>query len=191
MYQIIDSASSIKGEHTIRYGIDLRDYRFSSTNAANSRGNFNFTGAWSGNAFADFLTGYPNNASRDFPRNQFGQYQRQFHFFVQDDWKVSRSVTVNLGLRYEINRIPHWTLWQGARFDFNTGKVAVERMSNGQINLTTQQVAQFASCFGMSSRHCPGWVAKQPDATALERWAPRAGRMTVQGQDRGPRRRRS
>jgi hypothetical protein len=177
MYQIIDSASWIKGSHTIKFGADLRDYRFTSTNAANSRGNFNFTGAWSGNAFADFLTGYPNNASRDFPRNQFGQYQRQYDFFVQDDWKVSRNVTVNLGLRYEINRIPHWTLWQGARFDFNTGKVAVERMPNGQINLTTQQVAQFAYPVFQNVIETP---AQDGLPNTLMRqhwndWAPRAG----------------
>jgi outer membrane receptor protein involved in Fe transport len=107
-YQIIDNVSWIKGAHTLLFGIDLHDYRFSSTNSANSRGNFSFTGAFAGNAFADFLTGYPFSGARSFPRNQFGEYDRRYHFYVQDDWKVSPRLTVNIGLRYEQNRPPNF-----------------------------------------------------------------------------------
>ncbi len=177
MYEIVDGLSWIKGAHTIKYGADLRDYRFTSTNAAFSRGSFNFTGAWTGNAFADYLTGYPNDASRDFPRNQFGQYQRQYHFYVQDDWKVTGRLTVNLGLRYEINRVPFWVNYQGARFDFDRNKVQVQTQPNGQINLTTQQVAQFAYPVFQDVIESPS-AAGLPNTLMRQHWrdfAPRAG----------------
>ena len=106
MYQIVDSLSWIKGTHTIKIGADLRDYRLTSTNSANSRGAFSFNGIYTGNAFADYLTGYPTSGSRSFPRNLFGLTENRYHFYVQDDWKVARNLTLNLGLRYELNLQP-------------------------------------------------------------------------------------
>ncbi len=143
MFQIVDNVSWIRGAHTLRFGGDLRDFRLTSTNSANSRGNFSFTGAYTGNGFADFITGYPISGARSFPRNLFGQYEKRYHFYVQDDWKVSRSLTLNLGLRYELNPAPTAMLGQSARFDFGTGRWAVSTY-NGQINTVSQQVARFA-----------------------------------------------
>ena len=144
MYEVIDNINWIKGGHTVKFGFDFREYRFTSTNSANSRGNFSFTGAFTGNSFADFLTGYPFSGARSFPRNQFGQYERRYHFYVQDDWKVNSRLTLNLGLRYELNRPPFYVGYQAARFDFQRNKIQVQRQPDGNINLTTQQVAQFA-----------------------------------------------
>jgi hypothetical protein len=177
MYEIVDNLSWIKGAHTFKFGIDLRDYRFTSTNSANSRGSFSFTGAYTGNAFADFLTGYPFSGARDFPRNQFGEYDRRYHFYIQDDWKVSPHLTLNLGLRYEQNRPPFFVNYQAARFDFVSNKIQVERMPNGNINTTTQQVAQFAA-------PVYGDVFQKPEDAGLPNnlffpdnrdWAPRFG----------------
>jgi len=144
MYELVENLNWIKGAHTFKYGIDFRELRFTSTNSANSRGAFSFTGAYTGNAFADFLSGYPFSGQRSFPRNQFGEYDRRYHFYVQDDWKVSSRLTLNLGLRYELNRPPDFLNSQAARFDFERNKIQVMRLPNGQINTTTQQVAQFA-----------------------------------------------
>lgn len=143
MYEIVDSVSWIKGSHTFKFGADLRDFRLTSTNSANSRGSFSFNGTYTGNAFADYLTGYPTSGSRSFPRNLFGEEDRRYHFYVQDDWKVSRNLTLNLGLRYELNRQPQAMLGQSADFNFQTGRWAVSTY-NGQINTISQQVAQFA-----------------------------------------------
>ena len=177
MYEIVDNLNWIKGAHTFKFGVDLRDYRFTSTNSANSRGSFSFTGAYTGNAFADYLTGYPFSGARSFPRNQFGEYDRRYHFYVQDDWKISPRLTLNLGLRYEQNRPPFFVNYQAARFDFVSNKIQVERMPNGNINTTTQQVAQFAApVFGD--------VFQKPEDAGLPNnlifpdnrdWAPRVG----------------
>ena len=143
MYQITDNLSIIRGSHTIKVGADLRNYRLTSTNSANSRGSFPFTGIYTGQGYADFLTGFPTSGNRSFPRNLFGLYETRYHFFVQDDWKVSSRLTVNVGLRYELNMQPTAMLGQSARFNFESGKWEVSTFK-GQINTVSQQVAQFA-----------------------------------------------
>ena len=177
MYEIVDGIHMIRGAHTITFGADLRKLSFTSTNAANSRGVFSFTGAYTGNAYADYLTGYPFSGSRDFPRNQFGETDNRAHFYVQDDWKVNSHLTVNAGLRYEMNLPPHFLRAQAARFDFLTNKVEVMQQGNGQINLTTQQVAQFAYPAFQQYIVTPQ-SAGLPNGlffTDWRDWAPRAG----------------
>ena len=133
----------LRGTHTIKIGADLRNYRLTSTNSANSRGAFSFNGIYTGNAFADYLTGYPTSGSRSFPRNLFGLTENRYHFYVQDDWKVARNLTVNLGLRYELNLQPVAMFGQSANFNFGTGRWAASTY-NGEINTISQQVAQYA-----------------------------------------------
>jgi Carboxypeptidase regulatory-like domain len=142
-YEIIDSATWVRGAHSFRIGMDLRQARLFSTNAAHSRGNFSFDGGYTGDGFADFLTGYPSSGSRDFPRNLFGETISNYHFYVQDDYKISRRLTLNLGLRYEYNPQPAYFQNQSSWFDPLTGQIAVS-LYHGAPNLTTQQVAKYA-----------------------------------------------
>lgn len=143
MYEIINNFSWIRGSHTFKFGGDLRDYRLTSTNSANSRGSFSFTPNYTGQAFGDFLTGYPTSGNRSFPRNLFGLYEKRYHLYAQDDWKVSRNLTLNIGFRYEMNPTPTAMLGQSAFFDFSTWRWLVSTYK-GQVNTVSQQVARFA-----------------------------------------------
>lgn len=143
MYQLVNNLSWISGAHTVKFGGDIRNYRLTSTNSANSRGNFSFTPNYTGQAFADYLTGYPTSAARSFPRNLFGQTETRWHFYIQDDWKVTSNLTLNIGLRYELNLQPTALFNQSARFDFETGRWQVSTYK-GEINLVSQQVSRFA-----------------------------------------------
>jgi len=140
-WHITDNLTLIRGRHNTRIGADVRRFHLSSTNAAFSRGSFNYSGVYSGNGFADFLLGYPNSGVRDFPRNHFGLTDNEYHFYVQDDFKITPKLTLFLGLRYEFNLPPRADQAQAGRFDPSLGKVVVSTLPNGQINLTTQQVA--------------------------------------------------
>jgi hypothetical protein len=140
-WHLTDTLTLIRGRHTLKAGIDFRWFHLSSTNAAFSRGSFSYSGFYSGNGFADFLLGYPSSGVRDFPRNHFGLTDNQYHFFVQDDFKVTPKLTLFLGMRYEYNMLPTADQAQAARFDPALGKVVVSTLPNGQINLTGQQVA--------------------------------------------------
>jgi hypothetical protein len=125
-------------------GVNLRRYETNATNGAWSRGNFTFNGTYTGNSFADFLLGIPFNGQRSFPRNAFGiHYQRNHQFFFQDDWKVTPNLTMNLGLRYEINYPAKYLHDQAASVDPVLRQVVVASNAQGNLNLNGQQVARF------------------------------------------------
>ena len=68
-----------------------------------ARGAFTFNGQWTGNAFADFLLGYPSAAQVGIGRADEHGRSTWLHVYGQDDWRVASNLTINYGLRYEIN----------------------------------------------------------------------------------------
>lgn len=143
-YEINDNLSWVRGAHSFKAGILLRKYDTNTTNAAQSRGNFTFNGTYTGNSFSDFLLGIPFQGRRTFPRNAFGiAPMRNEHFFVQDDWKVTPNLTVNLGLRYELNHPPTVLHNQMASTDPVLKQIVVASDSKGNINYNGQQIGQF------------------------------------------------
>jgi hypothetical protein len=100
------------GNHTIKWGVDLRRLRddLQQTQTVNPRGKFSFGTAQTsipgqstsfGNSFASFLLDVPNETGRDYPV-LFPAYRAwQFFTFVQDKWVVTPKLTVDIGLRWE------------------------------------------------------------------------------------------
>jgi hypothetical protein len=99
------------GSHALKFGGEARVQRDNYDFPTSSSGSFAFTkgftqrnplaaDAASGNAFASFLLGYP--ASGSVPINPSFAYQHLYYgLFLQDDWRVSRKLTLNLGLRWD------------------------------------------------------------------------------------------
>ena len=86
------------GVQALQLGIDFLSSQRSS-------GIFNFNGQYTGDPFADFLLGYGSSASLSkYAKLNFRSPYT--HFFVQDDWRVTERLTLNLGLRYELNHPP-------------------------------------------------------------------------------------
>ncbi len=99
--QVLENLSIATGAHTIKFGVDLRWIRSDSIGAQFARGIFNFNGRFTGSRFADFLLGM--TSSRQFSTIQLGNLrERDYMFYAQDDWRIARRLTMNLGLRYEL-----------------------------------------------------------------------------------------
>jgi hypothetical protein len=112
LYTIQPTLTKIFGNHTTRFGYDFRIYKEDNVPPANTAGVYTFgteftrqndlssTAAPVGQQFAAFLLGLPTNVSIERPVNRFDRNKYQ-GVFVQDDWKVSKNLTLNLGFRYE------------------------------------------------------------------------------------------
>lgn len=108
--QFTDTLSLVKGKHTLKFGGDYQEARLFGFVTLQARPAINFTGVYSqspqnraatGSPYADFLLGYAANTTiSNRPINE--SLQRIAQAFVQDDWKVTNKLTVNLGLRYEL-----------------------------------------------------------------------------------------
>jgi hypothetical protein len=120
MWDISNTTTWIKGSHTFNVGANYRRWWLQRDLATDLTGNFSFGSGFSvtGSKVADFLLGYYTGASAFQPAGfsvagQVGN-PREMNFtyiapYIQDDWKVSRKVTLNLGLRYDYRSVPYET----------------------------------------------------------------------------------
>lgn len=111
-YQIFMAATKIMNRHTLKFGTDLRTQRESSNGFGNSSGIYTFSNNWTrgpldnspaaplGQDMSAFLLGLPTgggfdvNAQRTFSAKYMA-------FFFQDDFRISTTLSLNMGLRYE------------------------------------------------------------------------------------------
>lgn len=95
-YTIGDTVSWSIGKHTTRFGLEYRRYHVNTFNNFASRGFLAFPN------FASFLTGTPNDVFVGTGITDRGYRAWDMAFFVQDDYRILRRLTLNLGLRYDL-----------------------------------------------------------------------------------------
>jgi hypothetical protein len=139
------SVSLIRGAHSLNIGYELQDRTTMGRHGSgNSRGDFTFNGQYTGDGFADYLLGYASGSSRNYPIQTFGMANTPYSgIYVQDFWKISSNLTINLGAR-----VDYWHKRAAVRgnhssFDLKLGKAIAGEDTNGKVDLTSQPVAPF------------------------------------------------
>src|ERR1035437_584527 len=112
-----------KGRHTIRAGGDVLRVQYYQPTNSNFNGTLTFSGKNSGNGFADFLLGYNSSTSRKIGTVTNHIYSTNYGAFIQDDYKIHPNLTLNLGLRYELQSMPYEKDGQMSNYVPGLGKV--------------------------------------------------------------------
>ncbi len=151
VYEISDNLTWLKGRHILKFGTRIYHRNILFTDSRTHNGSFSYTGVMSqdplsssttGDGFADWMLGYPANATRSNAATWWGGIGTYWHFFVQDDLKVTDRLTLNLGLRYE------YTPWltgyrnQAAAFDPSRAKSIIVSSDSDKIDLDAQPLAR-------------------------------------------------
>src|ERR1017187_3205078 len=109
-FQYDDSLSLVRGRHTIQIGVGFMRLQYNVFQTLNEHGTLGFTTAYSSNpaapngtgiGFADLLLGTPISGSLATVGGMRGLRRSDISAFVQDDFKITERLTLNLGLRYE------------------------------------------------------------------------------------------
>jgi hypothetical protein len=99
--------------HTLRFGGEIARYQFADPNTVgNPNGVFDFSGVYTqgnplkgvtgqGSSVADLLLGFPDSGHVDWNTTIF-DYNPTYSLYIQDDWKALRKLTLNIGLRYDV-----------------------------------------------------------------------------------------
>ena len=98
MYQVVNNLSHQAGSHALRAGVDFLYNDDRITYPRSVRGAYTFS------SLANFLTGTYNNAgfTQTFGESVVQQGNANVGFYAQDEWRVSSSLTLNAGLRYDL-----------------------------------------------------------------------------------------
>lgn len=169
-FNVADAVTVVRGNHVIKAGTDLRfrqnrnidggrngaikgNYQYGTTGDGFVSGNYNGIGPNdTGSALANFLLGYqPGFYTRGTPGTDALQTNKELAFFVQDDWKASQDLTLNLGLRYDLFAAPVERFDRISNFDPATGliNVAGEDSPNGR-DLVTNDKNNFGPRIGFA-----------------------------------------
>ncbi|MGH9658297.1 MAG: carboxypeptidase regulatory-like domain-containing protein, partial [Bryobacteraceae bacterium] len=152
--EFTNNTTWIRGNHVIKFGGKLRYYQWLGTDSKTYAGLWSFTGqntenpaspARTGDVFADWVLGLPATGNRGYPSDTFGGDSNSWHLFLQDDFKVSNRLTLNIGLRYEFT--PWMSPYRGQTGTFDGTKsrpIIVASKTGAEIDLGAQPAARTA-----------------------------------------------
>ena len=115
-YQLMDNYSIVHGKHTMKMGgaVHYMQIENNPTGGGNWVGEFIFNGTETGNSFADFLLGAPDEYEGGVA---LPIWTRSWYYgaYIQDSWRATKNLTVNYGLRWDVS-----SPWSEAHNEFET-----------------------------------------------------------------------
>ncbi len=152
-YEFADTFSVNRGRHAFRFGEQVLFRHVDFEQGSDAKGFFNYQGSgsdYTGFDSAEVLAGFANGYSI---ANSTGFYHTRTYetgFFGQDDWKVTRRLTLNLGLRYDLYNFPYETNNRQSNFNIATGALDVAGQNGNSRSLVNTPKTNFAPRIGFA-----------------------------------------
>ena len=167
-----------RGNHVIKGGFTLTRYQQNTPGPVTGlrRGSFNFRGDFTGQPFADFILGEPYTASRVVGKGVETGRSWWHGYYVQDDWKASRKLTLNIGVRYEyvsplVDNLDRRSTFWPLTNSYNSGIAPEILVANPAYCATTTR-----PCAGVGDvLHLDGVSRRAAYRADRNNWAPRFG----------------
>jgi len=164
-----------RGAHRLKAGAYYFHLQLRPDQPDNARGAFTYTGQFTGNAFADFLLGYPTSAASGIGRGDENGRTNWLHLYAQDDWQARSNLTVSAGLRYEFNQHMYDVHNRLSSIDLSVpgGRFVIASDADGRIDSGGQSLLSQIPVPYVASNDI-GWGRGLLDPSAI-RLAPRVG----------------
>ena len=162
--------SIIRGAHTFKTGVDIRRFRFDRLLSVPANGNYYFGSTYTANGslaqpgglpYADFLLGLPTGVTNSNAVDWSRQRDLYVGPYIQDDWKISRRLTLNLGFRYDLYTQPVDAKNTGAMFDPVTRRTAPEGSASCSFPARTATPGQSSWGTTRTSRPASAWLTRR------------------------------
>jgi outer membrane receptor protein involved in Fe transport len=127
-WELFEVLSWARNRHTIKTGFEFqRISSFNFQNPAPARGQFNFDGRYTGHPFGDFLLGATSGTTRVTKNLEVEPQNSRYGAFFQDDWNIAPKLTLNLGVRWEMEGLFDNGRGDLANFYPDLGKIVLLR----------------------------------------------------------------
>lgn len=168
----------VHGPHILSAGLEYGDtHAYGAHGSEAGHGRFGFFSTLTGDNFADYLLGYASEGRRNDPLTEFGQDRAPWTgYYVQDSWKATHSLSLELGIRYERWLAHHEANLVATTWDPQISKMVLAVGGNGNPNLSP-----FPNSLALAQATSSLWVtAKDVNYPrglyfANGHWAPRLG----------------
>jgi len=160
-WQGTDTVSYTRGAHSLRFGGSVIHNGFGFFQLGAPSGSLGFTGTYTnnpasssgGSGFADFILGLPNSSSKSaVPQGVPYESYSEYSAFVQDQWRATPNLTVNLGLRYDLFTPVSERYNRQSDFFLGTGTLAIAGQNGISSSILNTQKHDFSPRIGLAYR---------------------------------------
>ncbi|MBV8707283.1 MAG: TonB-dependent receptor, partial [Acidobacteriaceae bacterium] len=133
-FEYVDNISLTQGAHTLKWGADFRRRQLTIYQTNQGNGRFNFSPALTdsrqpagsgGDSMASFLLGFPTLIAHDYTLNWPGERGIELGLYFADDWRITKRLTLNLGLRWDYFSPFSEVANRFANFNVQTAKIDI------------------------------------------------------------------